>query len=84
MVEAAANNELAHTVYNDLGPDPWQCSCGAWNPDGEPCNYIPVWKGPGSKAKQIIPGAKPKRHARRKEDKDVRNKKQIKIEYWNR
>ena len=53
MVEAAANNELAHTVYNDLGPDPWQCSCGAWNPDGDPCAYIQPWKGKGNKKRRV-------------------------------
>ena len=36
-----------------IGPNLWQCSCGAWNPDMEPCNYIPLWKDPGSNAKQM-------------------------------
>jgi len=49
-----SQNELEDTVYNDLGTDPWQCSCGAWNADGEPCANIQPWKGSGNN-KRLIP-----------------------------
>ena len=49
MVAAAANK----VDGDDLGPDPWQCSCGAWNPDGDPCAYIQPWKGKGNNKRQI-------------------------------
>ena len=87
MVEAAANKAIEDY---QLGPNPWQCSCGAWNPDEQDaCSYIPLWKG--SKAMQMkkqIPIAEygdgvPWHHDESavplKEDNDEKIKKKIKV-----